>query len=897
MKDLDPYVCIFENCKKEHQLFNSEDDWFNHIQWQHTLQWSCLAPGHEGHIFYSEVDLEQHIRLEHAGSFTESQLKVLISKSAKPSSDTFHMCPLCNDDLSVLKPRTDSHSPTGTTAATLPQNFRYHITHHLEMLALLSLPERACLDEFLSNERPSQSADLGTLRAREAYPATDFHNDPEDFNLVAISVSDKDIPDADIDWTPIQQELQRRCKPHPTPSRDTMLKPFLVQPQQPLFIRALCDIPKQDYDNIYKVLRWLTGSLRDMTVEELAEVVAIDEPQVAAPGSHLPILKDIIKRCPTLIKTHALDADDVPKVDVDDDPKAAGRLAVRLAHDSVREFLLSEDIQQSLAHRYSINETKSHAFIAESCLTYLSCLDKELFVTEDYDHFPLVHYAASFWPSHMLKSNQNPSVIRQGAEFLKDRGYKFRHWASLYDRSYVQRGLASPIYYASEAGLAVILMVLLGEGQPIDEEYFSNGGRGSPLLAASWYGHEDVVGILLRNGAHVNAKDIDGQTALAKAVGHEATVMMLLDHGADIDAKDKYEESALHTAAHKDHRATVKMLLDHGADIDAKDKSGGTALHTAAYDGHTATIRILLDHGADINARNELSRTALQTAVRQRDVATVKMLLDYGADIDAKDISRGTALYIAIDNGDTATVKMLLDYGADIKAKDDSRGTALHTAACYGHAAIVKILVDYGADINAEDKLERTALQTVVRRRDAATVKMLLDYGADVNAKDRFSRTALQEAVERGNETVVRMLLDYDADVNAKDRLGKTALQEAAERGNETIVKMLLDCGAAINAMDHLGKAALQEAAKRGNETIVKMLLDCGATIDAKDHLGKTALQEAAERGNETVVEILLDYGADVNPEAGLLQPALQPETKTMELLSHYSTRRPTSMQ
>jgi hypothetical protein len=43
------------------------------------------------------------------------------------------------------------------------------IAQHLETLALLSLPERADLDERVSNERQSQSADLSTLAEKQIF--------------------------------------------------------------------------------------------------------------------------------------------------------------------------------------------------------------------------------------------------------------------------------------------------------------------------------------------------------------------------------------------------------------------------------------------------------------------------------------------------------------------------------------------------------------------------------------------------------------------------------------------------------------------------------------------------------------------------------------------------------
>lgn len=172
------------------------------------------------------------MRSHHAGSFAESQLPILISKSAKPSSSTFRICPLCHEDFAVLRPLTGVDISVGIAAPTQASNFRHHIAQHLETLALLSLPERADIDEHVSNERQSQSADLSTLAEKETFPTANFTDDSVEVLMSAASTADQDIPDMDTDWAHIQQELQRRHDRYPTPSQDSNLKPFILRAQE-----------------------------------------------------------------------------------------------------------------------------------------------------------------------------------------------------------------------------------------------------------------------------------------------------------------------------------------------------------------------------------------------------------------------------------------------------------------------------------------------------------------------------------------------------------------------------------------------------------------------------------------------------------------------------------------
>ncbi|KPI93807.1 Ankyrin repeat domain-containing protein 39 [Papilio xuthus] len=74
----------------------------------------------------------------------------------------------------------------------------------------------------------------------------------------------------------------------------------------------------------------------------------------------------------------------------------------------------------------------------------------------------------------------------------------------------------SPLHYAARGGHVNICDILLRNGAIIDAE--TRSGKATPLHKAAAAGKITTVQFLIKNGARVDKQDIDGQTALHKAI-------------------------------------------------------------------------------------------------------------------------------------------------------------------------------------------------------------------------------------------------------------------------------------------------------------------------------------------------------------------------------------------
>ena len=153
---------------------------------------------------------------------------------------------------------------------------------------------------------------------------------------------------------------------------------------------------------------------------------------------------------------------------------------------------------------------------------------------------------------------------------------------------------------------------------------FSRKSDGStPLHWAATGGHKDVVMFLLVNGAEVNARSDNGDTALHNARDHEQVAELLLAHGAEVDAKNNKGKTPFHLADTK----VAELLLTHGADINATDHDRRTRLHHAATYESKDFVEWLLGNQADVNALDKFGLTPLNraTGYEGKDVTPASM--------------------------------------------------------------------------------------------------------------------------------------------------------------------------------------------------------------------------------------------------------------------------------
>lgn len=467
-----------------------------------------------------------------------------------------------------------------------------------------------------------------------------------------------------------------------------------------------------------QTLSWITCAKVPLSTTELQYAIAVEVDEAELDQDNMSEMEDILAVCAGLVT-------------VDEDSGI-----VRLVHYTTQEYFL-----RTWKHWFP----HAQVDIMDTCSTFLSfdafrsgpCHTEEE-LRDRLASYPLYRYAARYWGDHAREAKTASRVLLD----LLGSGAQFE---ALFQAYSVHR-------------------------HRVSVELTVNAHRRLHRLhAAVYFGIYDAVKHLIQTDSP-NLRDGDGRTPLS-------------------------------LAAYYGHADILKLLLQANVNVDSRDRNGRTPLLWVVFSNQRKAVELLLQTGrADADSRDDIGFTPLHLAVAMANETTVKLLLDTGR-VDVNWIGSTydcTPLIRAVQRGDEGTIRLLLtndriDVNLGDRCKDR---TPLAWAAWYGNEAAVRLLLSTRAvNADAEDPNGKTPLAIAADRGHAAVAKLLLDTRAvNADAKSRHGQTPLFLAAARGYEAVVKLLLDTRAvDVDAADDQGETPLFIAARRGHKAVVKLLLD--------------------------------------------------------------------------------------------------------
>ncbi|KAJ7291361.1 ankyrin repeat-containing domain protein [Mycena rebaudengoi] len=480
---------------------------------------------------------------------------------------------------------------------------------------------------------------------------------------------------------------------------------------------------KDDKEVALRALIWVANAKRPLSVHELCEALAIELGAITLDADGMLDMDFIVSVCAGLLIVDQ---------------------AVRLVHHTTQDYI--DRVQPS---RFPRAQTE----ITSQCLTYLSfehfrghrsqdnpSLHRKHKLLSYASHYCLVH-AAGEPETHLQERIIDflGNAHRWRSPLLGGRVPSQWHYASW-------PSVASKLWVAAIFGLQEITRHLLEFDQSISKDE-----KESALLVASYWNYPEVVRLLIKHGANVNAAGGSYGNALhvAAAMGHVSVVQELIANGIAMNTGGRQYSSALNTALERGHEGVAALLIENGAlhndsalQVSMKGhniivllliKKGADTqrrLHDASVIGDIAVVQFLIEHGANVNLQGGKYKTALQAASAEGKVEVVKLLLKHAADVNLQGGAHGSALHAASAQGDTTVMQLLLKHGADVNLEEWETGTALQVASASGHIGAVQLLLEHGADVNARGGVYGSALQLALDFRKEEVVELLLAHGA-----------------------------------------------------------------------------------------------------------------------------------------------------------------------
>lgn len=453
----------------------------------------------------------------------------------------------------------------------------------------------------------------------------------------------------------------------------------------------------------------------------------------------------------------------------------------------------------------------------------------------------------------------------------------------------------TPLHEASSRGLCEAIAALLQHGAVMDNV---DKKGATPLVLAIRYCKLSSVDVLVDAGADVNRRnEIDDLTPLDVAIscGKLDMIKVLLRHGARVDAVNSSGITALHYAAGLGEPGLIHALVKAGADVSSKGPLGRTPIYLASIWGSAATIFALTQDEADKEARATSDMTPLQLSTSNVHMSTIDTLSDtnlkstttlnsaidfagstdalesvvrHKAFVSASNVKGQTALHLATERNQVECIEFLVNAGAEVNAMADFGVTPLHIASLCGSAEALSALLKHGGHKDCVTSHGRTPLQLAAKTGKISSVEVLAKAGADIGLRTLNGVSALDLAAREGHSDVVKVLIHHGADVNAMDADGFSPLYESTVHGRLDTIRELLASGADVNG-SMAEWTPLNAACEENVPGAVAILAKYGADMSNTSHDGLTPLQHAVCEGFSAVVSALLSAGADPNQEDG----------------------------
>ncbi|KAG7172712.1 Ankyrin-2-like 6, partial [Homarus americanus] len=366
------------------------------------------------------------------------------------------------------------------------------------------------------------------------------------------------------------------------------------------------------------------------------------------------------------------------------------------------------------------------------------------------------------------------------------------------------------------------IQVLLDANPPKDVLDAPDHDGRTPLLVAVSEAQAEVVEKLLNAGAHINARNNNGQTALhilASAISEgvrnfkdeeilDKITDLLLDkkYKIDLEPHDPLEDlTPLGIAASRLPQGDgaprrgglikfCKKMVNAGASL---QETGGDGTIEEILQSKRALPSILVGGDPCPAPKRPAASEFLDMVLKRSDIQNIRAFLQKESAEDARAIVSGrlgkqTLLFYAVDRSNNSLVKTLVDFGANAWAPEITHELPIHRAADLGHLPIFNRIIDHMKGDN--DSVD-------LREYSVSIVQKLMENGKKHKVTSDISHI-----------DCLRRLMQDDVLLSVNQEwMGKTVLHVAASFKNQEAMSKFLCKGSFLGARQIIaGKSKTQ---------------------------------------------------------------------------------------
>ncbi|CAH3147081.1 unnamed protein product, partial [Porites lobata] len=430
-------------------------------------------------------------------------------------------------------------------------------------------------------------------------------------------------------------------------------------------------------------------------------------------------------------------------------------------------------------------------------------------------------------PYKFLHVNQNASRAEIKSAFLRVANHSRRQDRAMASLSYNILMSKIPRYrkirddrFEVTQRTDVIVLAVVGATASLVSQISKNSSltsttdeyKHSLLYVTARSGFYDTTEALLEMGVPVNEKQVDGSTALhaASFYGQQPVVELLLRHGADPTVTNKWRHSPADEAnsreikqiilSYKEDRISQIVsllvgkslafwvrLIKYDGTVIAKEARAENVIIPLRYTvpgGRTGTLpRIVnpyhvfeLNQHATIEEIKQAFKRAANQSQRQGRVMAAMASLSYHI-LMSKDqryrkinnasyeVSSENDVIVLAAVGDTASlIEQISKDPSLVTSTDEHEHSLLYLAARAGFYDTTEALLENGVPVNETQVDGSTALHAASYFEQLRVVKLLLRYGADPEVNNRWDKTPADEASSK----IKRIILSYKEDPISK---------------------------------------------------------------------------------------------------------------------------------